>query len=185
MPRVRWGVSAKDIDDFDRDSQYKPYDGPIPANGVYQFKVKVLKFVAGTREKHPQLRIGLELIPRNGRKEERAYKGYFIMSFIPVTDKTAFRYVPFLDAIGVSGRDFETRTIANEEGDISKIGQWRNDGQEIICAEIKDTTDQNGNSRKEIGYIGPLNDDEIDDAYTDDEDPEDDEYYDGDEDDVF
>ncbi len=187
MPKVNWGISAKDIDNFDRDAQYKPYDGPIPPNGVYQFKIKVLKSVAGTREKNPQLRIGLELKPRSGRSE-KSYTGYFIMTFPPVTDKTQFRYVPFLDAIGVSGRDFETRTIADQEGNIKSIGQWRNDGEEIILAELKDGVDQHGAPRKEIGWMGPLNED---DSEEESEDTEDEEYYDDeenadyDEDDAF
>lgn len=183
MPRVSWGVSASDVDNFDRDSQYAPYDGPIPANGVYRFKVKKLQHIAGTREKNPQLRVGLELIPRKGRREERAYKGYFIMAFIPVTEKTQFRYVPFLDAIGVSGREFERGTVTDEEGNIRKIGNWRNSGDEIIKAEIRDGTDNNGNSRKEVGWMGAATDDDpVDD---DDFDDEDDDDFDDDDEDEF
>lgn len=173
MPKVNWGVRAADIDNFDRDSQYAPYDGPIPPNGVYQFKIKVLKSIAGTREKNPQLRVGLELVPRKSRKNERAMQGYFIMAFLPVTERTQFRYVPFLDAIGVSGREFERGTITDEEGNVKKIGRWRNNGDEIIKAEIKDDTDQNGNPRKDIGWMGALTDedpaDEDDDGYDDDD----------------
>jgi hypothetical protein len=164
MPRVRWGIKASDVDEFDRDSQYKPYDGPIPSNGVYQFQVKVLKYAAATSDKLPQLRIGLELVPRAGRKDERKYGGYFIMMFAPVSTRTAFRYVPFLDAIGVSGDDFERSTVTDNEGNITKIGKWRNDGQEIILAELKDSADQNGNARKDVGWMGyiPEGDDEGD-----------------------
>jgi len=172
MPRVNWGVSARDIDNFDRDTQYKPYDGPTPTNGVYQFKLKVLKAIAGTRAKNPQLRIGLELVPRKGRTDERQYAGYFLMAFAPISDKTGFRYIPFLDAIGVSGKDFEERTIVDTEGNIKKIGRWGNTGNEMIMAEIKDGQDKDGNSRKDIGWMGPLTDDVAA------EDPEDDEEYD-------
>lgn len=177
MPKVNWGVDAADIDNFDRDSQYAPYDGPIPPNGVYVFKVKVLKHTAGTREKNPQLRIGLTLVPRKGRKEESRMKDYFIMAFLPVTDKTQFRYVPFLDAIGVSGREFQRGTITDEEGNVKKIGRWRNTGDVLIKAEIRDTTDQNGNPRKDIGWMGSIDaeePEEEDDDYTDDADEDDD-----------
>ena len=100
MPRANWGINSADVDEFDRDSQYKPYDGPIPPNGVYEWNVKVLKFAAATKEKTPQLRVGLELSPREDRDEDQ-YEGYFKMAFLNVSDKTAFVYVPFLDAIGV------------------------------------------------------------------------------------
>lgn len=158
MPRVNWGVTAADVDDFDREKQYKPYDGPIPHNGVYQFRVKIAQFVSGSKEKLPQLRIGLELVPRASRKSEKQYAGYFIMEFAPVAHNTGFRYVPFLDAIGVSGRDFETRTLADEEGSIRKIGRWINDGKTLILAAIKDDVDQKGNPRKAIGWMGPVTD---------------------------
>jgi len=179
MPKVNWGIRASDVDNFDRESQYTPYDGPIPTNGVYQFRVKRLQSIAGTREKNPQLRVGLELVPRKGRAEEKRMAGYFLMAFIPVSDKTAFRYVPFLDAIGVSGREFEVGTITDEEGNVKKIGRWRNTGNEIIKAEVKDGQDQNGNTRKEIGWIGALGDSGPDDD--DEEDADDDDFGDEDE----
>jgi len=173
MPKANWGVSSADVDEFDRDSQYKPYDGPIPSNAVYEWNIKVLKFISATKDKLPQLRIGLVLAPREERDEDQ-YDGYFIMVFLPVSDKTAFRYVPFLDAIGVSGQEFTDRTITDEEGNIKKIGKWRNTGEEFIAAELKDGADQNGASRKEIGYMGPLLEDELDDTVDDDD------YYDED-----
>ncbi len=181
MPKVKWGITSGDIDDFDRESQYKPYDGPIPSNGVYEWTIKKLQYVAATKGKLPQLRIGLELVPRKGRKEERRYAGYFIMSFPPVSNRTAFRYVPFLDAIGVSGRDFADRTITDEDGNIKKIGQWRNTGEEMIAAELKDGMDQNNQPRKEIGWMGPLGE-EYDDEADDEEEEYDDEEEEYDED---
>jgi hypothetical protein len=183
MPRVNWGVNAADVDDYDRESQYKPYAGPIPPNGVYQFQVKKLQFVAPTREKNPQLRIGLELAPRN--REEKKFGGYFIMEFAPVTQKTQFRYVPFLDAIGVTGKEFERRTIADEEGNIKQIGSWRNDGQMLILGQLQDDTDQNGQPRKKVGWMGPVeesdeDDDDMGDGEYDDEEDSDDDGWDED-----
>jgi len=162
MPRANWGVNASDVDDFDRDSQYKPYDGPVPPNAVYLWRIKVLKYVAGARDKFPQLRIGIELVPR-GEYDERRYKGYFTMMFAPISDRTQFRYVPFLDAIGVTATDFTRKTITDEEGNIKRIGPWRNDGQTLIKAELKDEADQNGNPRKGIGWVGPNDDSSVDD----------------------
>lgn len=173
MPRVDWGVSAKDVDNYDRESQYKPYDGPLPPNGVYQWQLKTFKHVAGTRERNPQLRVGLELIPRKGRKDERRYAGYFVMVFAPVTEKTAFRYVPILDAIGVTGREFERATITDEEGNIKKIGKWRNTGEEMILGQLRDNTgDQADKYPKDIGWVGALTDEEPEDDELDDDDDE-------------
>lgn len=188
MPRVDWGVSAKDVDNYDRESQYKPYDGPLPPSGVYQWTVKSLKHVSGTREKNPQLRIGLELTPRKGRKDEKKYAGFFVMVFAPITDKTAFRYVPFLDAFGVTGREFERATITDEEGNIKKIGKWRNTGDVMILGQLRDNTGEQADKYpKDIGWVGALTDDEPEDEeedeLDDDDEFDDDEYADDDDED--
>lgn len=191
MPRANWGISSRDVENFDRDAQFKPYTGPLPGNGVYRWQVKKLSFIAETGDKLPQLRIGLALVPRG--QAEKKYAGYFVTVFCPVSAKTAFRYVPFLDAIGVTGREFERGTVTDEEGDIKKIGKWRNTGEELILGMLKDNTnDRTGNYPKEIGWVGenvdtPADetDEELDD-YDAEEDSEDDEYEDdGDEDDDF
>lgn len=180
MPKANWGISASDVDEFDRDTIYAPYTGPTPVNGVYEWHIKVLKFIGKTGDKVPQLRVGLALAPRSDRKEELKYEDYFIMAFLYVTDKSAWKYVPFLDAIGVTGTEFVNSTVTDEEGNVKKIGKWRNTGEEFILAELKDGEDQNGNSRKEIGWMGPIVDDE-ETADDDDEDNEDD-YFSEDED---
>lgn len=182
MPRVRWGISGKSIDDFDRSTQFTPYTGPIPPSAVYQWQIKTLKSVAPTKEKLPQLRVGLELVPR--RSSEERYAGYFIVAFLNIGPKNEFTYVPFLDAIGVSGDDFENRTIADAEGKVQKIGKWRNTGEEQILAQLADGTDQHGKPRKEIKWFGPLTEEDYDDDETDDDeeyDEEDEEYDDDDE----
>jgi len=185
LPRARWGVSSRDVDNFDREGQYAPYTGPTPTSGVYQWKINVAKYVPGTREKLPSLRVGLELVPRaNAERDEKRCKGYFIMAFLPVSEKTAFRYVPFLDAIGVSGAEFENRTIVDEEGKIQRIGAWRNDGRTLVLAQLADGLDQNNQPRKEITWFGGLTEspddgeDEFDDSdvdYADDVDDDDEE----------
>lgn len=158
MPMARWGVKANEIDDFDRSSQRIPYRGPTPPNGVYLWRVKICKYAAGTREKNPQIRLGLELVPREDYPGEEQYvdkngQGYWIMAFLPVNAKTYWRYVPFLDAIGVTGSEFERRTKVDEDQNIVRIGSWRNDGETLIEAQLKDGEDEKGNPRKEIGQI--------------------------------
>lgn len=175
MPKATWGIEREDIDDFDRDSQYTPYAGPIPPNAVYQWKIKVLKFIAGDRQKLPQLRVGLALVPRAGY-DEKQYKDYFLMAFIPVSNKTQFRYVPFLDAIGVTSAQFTERTITDEEGNIKRIGTWRNDRATDILAEVKNGVDQDDNPRKEIGWMGAADATEPDEEEEYEEEEADDDY---------
>lgn len=182
MPRAQWGVSAREMREFDRENQIKPYTGPEPPGfSVFQFKIVQLKYAPETNNKNPQLRIGLRLVPRN--KDERKYRDYWIMDFAPVTPNTLFRYVPFLDAIGVSESDFERNTITDNDGNIKKIGQWRNTGEELILAQLKDGVDDKQRPRKEVGWYGALDeapedeDEDGDEEYDDDEEYEEDEEF--------
>lgn len=184
MPKANWGISAGDVDDFDRSSQFTPYEGPIPPSGVYRFHMKFIRFIAASGTKFPQLRLGLELVPRN--REEKKFAGYFQMAFLTVSERTQGFYVPFLDAIGVSGREFENGTICDEEGNIKKIGRWRFTDDQHVKAQIKDGTDQHGNPRKEFGWFGADTGETMDDQ-EDDEDSEefDDDYADTEDDDEW
>jgi hypothetical protein len=173
VPKANWGISRDDFENFDREKQFKPYTGPVPPSGqVFQWLLKKLQYFPGTREKNPQLRIGLELNPR--RKEEKKYAGFFVMTFRAITPKTQFLYVPLCDALGVTATDFTDRTRVNEEGDVLAIGRWRNKGDQLLMAQLKDSEDEKGNPRKDIGWIGPVEDDELDDDELDEEIDEDD-----------
>ncbi len=171
MPKPDWGIDPDTIDDFDREGQFKPYTGPTPPDGVYRFRVKQLKYAAGTKSKNPQLRPGLELVPRN--KDEKRFAQYFIMCFLPVSERTAFRYVPFLDAIGVSGKSFISKTVVDEDGNITRIGKWRMEGDTEILAQIRTEEDQNGQPRKDVKWFGAYDPDADEDYEEDDDEDED------------
>lgn len=170
MGRVNWGFGVGEhIDDFDRDSQYAPYTGEVPPFGTYKWLVKSVKYVPATREKSAQVRVGLELSPRAGRKEHR-YKGFFTMAFLNISNNPKARafWVPFADAIGVTGREWETKFYTDEEGRVTKIGRWVNKGDTAILAEIRPGTDPK--YPVNVGWMGPLTED--DEAEEDDEDIE-------------
>lgn len=174
MPRVNWGVGKEVIDDYDRDKAYKPYTGKTPPNAVYRWKIKTLKYAAGTKTKNPQLRAGLELVPRSD--DEKQYRGYFLIKFMSIAQTNDFQWVPFLDAIGVTSAEFTRGTITDEDQNVRKIGNWRMDGSTEILGQLVDGTDQNDNPRKEIRWVGAL-DADFEDETEDDED----EVYDDDE----
>ena len=190
MPRVNWGIDAEVIDEFDRDAQFTPYTGPQPpVNMVYCFTIKNLKHVAGTDKKYPQLRAGLTLEPRNN--DEAKYGGYFIMKFMTIAPPkdgkqgTGFQYIPFLDALGVSSVDFTTKTQTDEDGNVKRIGPWRNEGDTLILARIEMKADQNGEPRVEVTWVGDASNvvfEDIDEAEEAEEFDEDELYDDEDED---
>src|SRR3982750_832167 len=173
MPRVNWNVGREVIDDFDREAQFAPYKGKTPPNAVYMFKLKNFRYAAGTREKNPRLSAGLELVPRT--EEEKTYRGYYITKFMAIAETNAFQWVPMLDALGVTSVEFLKGTICDEEGNIRKIGNWRMDGKTMVLGQLADTTDQHGLPRKEIKWVGAVEDSETyeeaeeEETYDDDE----------------
>jgi len=151
MPVVRWGGKVgQAADDWDREEQRKPYAGPPVPNALYYWDIKVLKYRQGAN--FPQLMIGIELVPRTkARPEEKRYKGYFIFAFLPIADHVAFRYAPFLDAIGVSGADLEKRCRTDNEGNVTSIGKWRKKASgNYIAADLTTGKDDQGNPRQEV-----------------------------------
>lgn len=159
MPKVNWGVGKNTIDDYDRESSFKPYTGKVPQNAVYRFRLKTLKYAAGTKTKNPRLTAGLELVARDA--DEKQYAGYFIMKFMAIAETNGFQWVPFLDALGVSSAEFLRGTITDDEGNVRKFGNWRMDGKTEILGQLKDGTDQDGGSRKEIGWVGAVDSAEV------------------------
>jgi hypothetical protein len=167
MPRGSWGIDPALIDNFDRSTIFAPYTGPIPPVGVYEFRIKTLRSTPKTKTTHPQLYIGLQLEPRRNFPEERKYKGYFIMVFRTITSNNQFTYVPFCDAIGITGREFCNQMIVDSEGNIKQFGHWRNTGAVTILARLQEGQDQNGNARKEIGWMGALPKNDLENEYDD------------------
>ncbi len=172
MPRADWGLSAGTISDFDRDKQFTPYQGPLPPNAVYKWRVVNAYYAAATDKNLPQLRLLLSLVPRD--RSENKFSGFMCMAMAPIGDNTAFRYVPFLDAIGVTEADFLRRTDVDGEGKIRKIGKWLNNGKTEVAAQLEDNDYEGSKYPKAIGWVGALSE------YEPDEEDEDEEEYDED-----
>lgn len=158
MPRVRWGDEEELLEageNWDPDEQIQPYDGPTPPTGLYHFDVKVLKKRQG--KNFPQLMIGLELVPRKGRSDDKKYVRYFIMDFAPVSPQTNFRWMPFVQAIGVSPSDLIKKCVTDEDGNVTKIGRWvkREKGNVIAVNIVHDPDDERYGGRKVASYFAP------------------------------
>lgn len=183
MPKANWGVSARRIDSYDRNTLYQPYSGKLPPAGVYRFKMISLRYAAGTEDRNPQLRVRLSLVPRSGRGE-KAYAGYTVTAMCPITDNALFRIVPFLDVIGVSGSDFVNSTVYKSNGEVVRIGKWRNPGDLELLAQLK--TSDSEEYPREVGTFLPLSEDDnedVEDEFDEDNDVDDSEAYAADEDD--
>lgn len=158
MPKMKWTGTAAEVtgdtlDSADR-SQFKPYDGPVPPNGLYCWKIKIMKITKASTGTQ-QLMVGIELTPRRSRPDEKPYGGYFLTQYLPITEGSAWRLAPFLDAIGVTGRDFVDRMIVGAKDNrgglpVEKIGKFIQNGKALVMGQLADDTDNKGNARKQI-----------------------------------
>lgn len=125
MAKVKWGGQelASSIDDYDpdNDQQYTDYTGPRPPKGLYRFRIGRVQKSESTNG-FPQMVVDMELDP--DRAEHKQYAGYHIRDYIIVKEdgSTAFRYAPLLRALGVTGKQFVTMTVVDENGYITKMG---------------------------------------------------------------
>lgn len=172
MPKASWHVSVKDIDGFER-SSFARYTGPIPPTGAaYLWRVTRLRYIAATEDKHPQLWIGLELVPRRGYKEDR-YAGYFLMAFRTITANNRGFWVPFLDAVGIKARDFVNNTVVDAETNVVRIGKWRLTEDTYVMAQLVSTLDLKNQPRTDAGWFAEVTEDvEISDTKSSDSDDE-------------
>jgi hypothetical protein len=186
--KVTWGgdLDAKTIDKADR-SQFKPYAGPPVPDGLYCWRVKVLKR-GKSSNKNDQLIVGLELVPRQSRPDERAYAGYFVTDYITLTEAAAWRVAGFTDAIGVTGADLIQRTKDTGEKDakgsveIVSIGSWKHTKKALVLAQIAKGENNKGKPVTDVkGYWAPeaLTEDPTNARDDEDEDDEDEDDEDG------
>ncbi len=175
MPGVSWGISRGTLTNYER-SSFKPYDGELPPNRIFRWKIKKLVFKAATDESPAQLQMGLELIPRKGRNDTK-YAGYYLTVFQRITDSSVYYWGPMLDALHVSEAAFNAAKIDND-GNIRSMGKWRNDGNQFIMGRLADDN-YNGKVGKKIDWWGEDTGEEVDAA--DDEEYDDEEEYDSDE----
>lgn len=122
--KVKWGGQELEqrLNDYEPRSDYRPYDGPRPVRGMYQWNIT--RVVSGeSTNGFRQLTVFLTL-DGNARPHTRKYDGFRMTDRIIVTDdgSTDFRVVPFLEAIGATIREFLNGT----EVDPSTLAQDRN-----------------------------------------------------------
>lgn len=126
MAKVKWDggaelASALDEWEEDESRSYTPYAGPEPKKGMYRFQVKRIKKDV-SKNGFPQLVVDLEMSPT--LPAHKQYAGFFTRQFVVVKKdgSTAFRVKPLLTALGVTGKQFVTATIVDDEGYVLKIG---------------------------------------------------------------
>lgn len=170
MAKVTWGGADLEsaLDEWEDDGGYPQYAGDRPPKGVYRWDIRVEK----TTSKNGFNQLVVHLVLNPHKPDHQKYKGYHCMSYIIVKEdgSTAFRVRPFLDAIGVTARQFRTGTISKPTDrttsngqpieDITKIGPVVMDGLKVMAA-IKPQRDKP--EYEDVSFL-PMPDDADDDT---------------------
>jgi hypothetical protein len=172
MPKATWGdFSAEDIGNAEvRESQFTPYNGPLPRAGLYRFTLKVAK--TGTSQaKNPKLLLVWEL-DGSWKPEHKKFDGAPLFDHMPVTKSSAFRARAFCDALGMPYKEFQNGIIVDEDGKVTKLGKTLGDPAGLQCYVNVLRRPAEGEYDEQLGLAGtgylPIDDADDDDA--DDED---------------
>lgn len=147
MPKFNFGL---DVTDVDAAEGFGDYEGPLPPNGAYDGRLKVVKIAKIKSEKNAgklRLQIGVEITHPD-------FKGYFAWGGVNLTDQGAPFVNQFLRAI-TDGSDSEFNAIRKafsssagvvvdeKKENVLKIGKWKIDspqGELPIKVQLKQRT---------------------------------------------
>jgi len=150
VPKVTWGAfSAEDIDNAP-ESTFVPYEGPLPPAGVYGWTVGRMTKTTSKAD-NPMLVIVWE----NDGAKDKKFKGAPVWDRPVMTKQTMFRIRDLCAALGVTSNDFLNKMVADEDGNITKIGKLAVE-KIHVKAHVVRKPDNNNEMRLEIGKYIPL-----------------------------
>lgn len=159
MPKVSWGTSGDTVDEQE-DSEFTPYDGPIPPAGVYRLAVQSVEYVKFSTGKK-----GLKVfaLVDDNRTDRKRYNGCPVWENVVDGESTAFRIKQWLTSIGATGKDWDA-TVIDKDNMVQKFGRVKVDGL-MVRAALKQGTNNDGEKRAEISrFLPPVSADEADES---------------------
>jgi hypothetical protein len=119
MPKATWSsLSTQDIDEAE--TREGSYAGALPPRGVYRFKVRYMK--QGQSNAGNDKLVVFSTIDGTWKPDHKKYDGCPLWDHMPMTKESAFRAKALCAALGVSASDLMTKTVVDEDGNVTKIG---------------------------------------------------------------
>jgi hypothetical protein len=155
------GFDAQGLDEQEYDDSFEPYTGPLPPNNTI-LKFRLLRAWSTTSS------AGNFMIKVMFAAEESGeYDGLKIIDQIPFTETAAWKYKPWMAAMGLTAKLIKAKTIVADDNDekwggpqIKSVGDWTPGSDEAVCfIRTAEGTDLDDNPRTEAGKYIPLNDD--------------------------
>jgi hypothetical protein len=156
MGKVTWGSKAADIDNAEEfESNFTPYDGPMPPRGVYRLKLRKAEkkvFKSGNA--------GIELlleIAEPGSSSKSKYNGCPTWFYLVDTDSGAPNIKNFMRAIGGTGRHWVNTHVETDDRNREIVTKWGNIVASglSVRAELKRGRNNEDEARAEIQRFLP------------------------------
>jgi hypothetical protein len=128
------GFDAEGLDEQEYDDSFEPYAGPLPpVNSILKFRL-VKAFAAESSS-------GNFMIKTIFTAEDAGeYDGLTIFDNITFVETAAFRYQPFLQAMGLTAKRIKAQGIIGDDDDprfnappILSIGKWKPGSDDAVC----------------------------------------------------
>lgn len=146
MGKVKWNTKGAEVDAVeveDRQADFEPYDGPVPPNNsILQVMLKwarVAEFGSGNG--------GLKLLMEVAEPEEstkKRYNGCPLFENLVDVDTQDWKIRQFLDAIGGTGKDWDSCVAEKDDKDndvIVKFGRIKAAGLRFRIQTTRETYD--------------------------------------------
>lgn len=165
MPKVTWG-SELDADAIENAEQREQYAGEIPPSGIYRMKIRFMQKTLSSN-KNPLLKV-LLVLDGSFKPEHKKYDGCPVWEQIPIMPSTAFRIRELCDALNVTAKEFMDKTVADDEGYITKIGKLRiaDEDRQVMYKAARDDDPEYGlrlaRPKKGAGFLPFKEDDDED-----------------------
>jgi hypothetical protein len=128
------GFDAEGLDDAEYDDSFEPYSGPLPPNGT------VLKFRMVRGWSTTSISGNFMIKAMFIAEESGEYDGLPVVENIPFTENAAWKYQPWLRAMGLTAKRIKANTIVADDEDekwggpqIISIGKWQPGSDDAVC----------------------------------------------------
>jgi hypothetical protein len=121
MPKAKWSNTDLTPDDINNAEQKDGfYAGPLPPKGVYRFKLRTMK--QGVSGSGNDKIVVLSILDGSWKPDHKKFNGCPLFDHMPMGKESAWRSKALCAALGVSANDLLNKTIIDDDGYITKIG---------------------------------------------------------------
>jgi hypothetical protein len=156
------GFDAEGLDQAEYDDSFEPYTGPLPPNNtILKFRlVRAWACESGNGD--------FMIKVMNIAEDSGEYNRLAVVDQVVFKETAAFRYQPWLAAMGLTAKRIKQQTEVEEDADekwggpqILSVGSWKPGSDDAVCFIRVVLEEYNGEMRPRAGKYISVNDDAV------------------------